>query len=67
MPNSVIALINKRAADDNQPLMAEAFVFQRHDKTFITSLAIDESHLLVTPTDEGADPGAPPGADPGAN
>ena len=55
MPSSVITIVNKQAISESQPTTTDSLVFTRRNKSTITSLHIDDSHLLPAMfEDEGA-------------
>ena len=55
MPTSVINIVNQRALKESQPETADSLVFTHSNKSPITSLHIDDSHLFAsTLGDEGA-------------
>ena len=54
MSDETIALVNAQGRTQSPP--DDAFIFKRNDKSFLTSLAVSDSHLLHDITrDEGAD------------
>ena len=50
MPEHIISLVNQRAIKESQPDSTSSLQFKRRDKSFLTSLAIDDSAFLALPS-----------------